>query len=304
MALTAPYQEDQFCLTELPLYLHHCLAFALICHWKLLMNAVFTTLLCEEINQVLWVRLNRPDKHNAMTMAMIRELIAVANTIKAQRHLRAVVLQGAGPSFCSGMDLPGLFKNTRDKLYAFSQLVRPARGIFQKVNLIWRQLPVPVIALVHGHCFGAGMQLALGADWIIADAAADFSLMESKWGMIPDMGATLTLRGRVPPDLAKELMCTARVLKADTAWELGLISHVETDPQAAVQLLLAELAQRSPDAVAAAKRLVEDSWWSGRWRSLTAERFWQLRLLLGQNHRIAVERNRKKQDLPFRPRTI
>ena len=265
---------------------------------------MYNTLSLNEREDVLWVSLSRPDKHNAMNLDMIRELIDVARRTAKRKDLRAVILHVDGPSFCSGMDLPGLFKSTRDRIYAMTQLLRPTRGIFQDVNLVWRSLPMPVIALVHGHCYGAGLQLALGADWIIADPQADFSLMEAKWGMIPDMGATLTLRGRIAPDLAKELMCTARILSAQQAHELGLVTHVRDNAQQSVLDLLTELSQRSPDAVAAAKRLVDNSWWYGRWRSLTAERLWQLRLLLGRNHRIAVERNKQKAEVPYRPRAF
>ncbi len=265
---------------------------------------MFKTLQLTEDNGVAWLSLNRPDKHNAMNLTMIHELIALARHLSKRRDIIAVVISGEGPSFCAGMDLAGIFSRPRDKFYAFTQLLRPTQGIFQRVNLIWRQLPMPVIALVHGHCYGAGLQLALGADWVFAHRDSHLSLMEGKWGMVPDMGATVTLRGRLAPDIAKELMCTARILDATTAQSLGLVSHVHDDPKAAVINLLNELRLRSPDAVAATKRLVDRAWLSGAWRSLLTERYWQIRLLLGKNHAIAVTRNRKKSETPFHPRGL
>ncbi len=255
-------------------------------------------------DDVAWLALQRPDKHNAMNLAMIDELIATARTLRRRRDLRAVVLYGEGPSFCAGMDLMSIFSSPTRKFYALTQLLRPNAGLFQRVNLIWRRLPMPVIALLHGHCYGAGLQLALGADISIAHRDTQLSLMEGKWGMIPDMGALLTLRGRLAPDIAKEWILTARVIDATTASHHGLVTHVSDDPQASVQALLAELAQRSPDALAAGKRLVDRSQFSGPWSTLLQERLWQLRLILGRNHRIAIARNRQHPDRPFAPRSI
>ncbi len=267
-------------------------------------DACMKTLSLEFRDEVAWVGLNRPDKHNAMNLEMIDELIACARALRRRRDLRAVVIHGHGPSFCAGMDLMSIFSSRTRKLYALSQLLRPSAGLFQRVNLIWRRLPMPVIALVHGHCYGAGMQLALGADISFVHEQAQLSLMESKWGMIPDMGALLTLRGRVAPDLAKELIFTARVIDASQAQALGLISHCSADPQQDVEALLAELRLRSPDALAAAKKLVDGTLFRRPWRILLGERLWQLRLILGRNHRIAIERNRKSTDRPYAARSI
>lgn len=258
----------------------------------------------ERRGNIAIISLNRPDKLNALSLEMIKGLIDMATRLRRDRDLRGIIIKGDGKAFCAGMDLQSIFSSPGKKLYALTQLIRPHRGIFQQVNLIWRNLPVPVIAVINGHCYGAGMQLALGADMILASPETKLSLMETKWGMIPDMGAMITLRDRLRRDQAKELITTARIIDAETALAHGLITRVTNDPLEAAIGLLEEIGERSPDAVAAAKRLVDASWNASPWYSLLLERFWQLRLILGTNHRIAVRRNTKQSDFPYRPRSI
>ena len=137
----------------------------------------------------------------------------------------------------------------------YPQLFWPIRNQFQRWSMGFRELGVPVIAAIHGNCFGAGLQLALGADMRISTPDARLSVLESKWGLVPDMGGPTLLRELVRVDVAKELTFTGRVLSGEQALRLGLVSHLDSDPLARARLLAEEISARSPDAVAAGKFL-------------------------------------------------
>lgn len=246
------------------------------------------------------VSLNRPDKRNAMSFALLRELKATAGQLRRDRSLRAVILRGEGESFSAGIDLGELGKAS-NRWFAFWELLRPGRSLFQQAFLAWRELPVPVIAAVHGHCFGAGMQLALAADVRIARADAQLSIMESRWGLVPDMGLTTTLRGLLRDDVARELVFSARIVSGAEAQPLGLVSHLAEDPLAAARALAADFTQRSPDALLAAKRVLDAMQGRSPSRALALEKRWQLKLLLGRNAAIARHRG-KAPETPWAPR--
>jgi enoyl-CoA hydratase/carnithine racemase len=237
------------------------------------------------------VRLDRADKRNALSFALLRELLACGRRLARDRSLRGVILTGAGSSFCAGIDLSEL-ESRRNRLFAFWELVKPWPSLFQRAMLVWQELPVPVIAALHGHCFGAGMQLALAADLRIARADCQLAIMESRWGLVPDMGLSRSLRGLVAADVARELTYSGRVISGEQAHRLGLVSHLADDPEAAAGQLAREFAERSPDAVLAAKRVIDAMLHSRPRRALMIEKRWQLRLLLGRNSRIARARAR------------
>ena len=245
------------------------------------------------------VSLDRPQKRNAISFAMLRELLACARHLRSNRAVRAVVIRGAGESFSSGIDLADL-GDPRNRWFGFWQLIKPGRNLFQQANLVWQQLPVPVIAVLHGHCLGAGMQLALAADQRISTPDCQLSIREGHWGLVPDMGLTRSLRGLVSLDVAKELTFSARIIDGTQAQALGLVTHVHADPLAAAMELAREYATRSPDAVLAAKRVL-DAMVHAPWRSLRTEKWWQLKLMRGRNFRIALSRP-KSPDRPFEPR--
>ncbi|MCP5075041.1 MAG: crotonase/enoyl-CoA hydratase family protein [Rhodobacteraceae bacterium] len=212
------------------------------------------------------VRLNRPDKKNALDLALFDELSAAGEALKTQPGLRAVVLTGEGDTFCAGIDtssfmeIAGRIEKVRDEM-----LNPPGGGAnrFQKPCTVWQELQMPVIAAIEGVAFGAGMQLALAADFRISAPDARFSIMEAKWGLIPDMGISQSLPKLLPADRAKELIMTGRVLPADEALSLGLITRIEDDPLTAAYAFATELASKSPDAVQASKKLVEGCWGCG-----------------------------------------
>ncbi len=248
-------------------------------------------------NNIVEVRLNRPEKRNAMSFAMLRELLKVGEELQELRNVRAVILTGEGTSFSAGIDL-GDLQSPRNIVTAMWELSRPGPNLFQRVFLIWRDLPVPVIAAIHGHCFGAGMQLALGADFRITTPDAQLAIMEARWGLVPDMAISVTLRGLVGLDVAKELTMTARAISGTDAKAFGLVSHVDQDPMAKALVLANEIAARSPDAVLAAKRVLNAMETLSESETLTLEKRWQRRLLLGKNFKIAGKKT-KNPELNF-----
>jgi enoyl-CoA hydratase/carnithine racemase len=250
------------------------------------------------------VTLTRADKHNGMDMAMLEAVRAAARRLRKDRRVRAVILHGEGPSFCAGLDVKSLFGDRKALALGLAALRSPVRNRFQDWSMAWREVPVPVIACVHGNCFGAGIQLALGADLRIATPDAQLSVMESKWGLIPDMGGPTLLRELVPIDVAKELAMTGRILTGAQAHALGLVTHLDADPLAHAERLVTEIETRSPDAVAAAKLLMQQAWDGSERGALAAERRCQRRLLGSRQQRIAVARNLEKKDLPYGPRRL
>jgi enoyl-CoA hydratase/carnithine racemase len=250
------------------------------------------------------VTLTRPDKHNGIDFPMIDALLAAQRKLKRSRDVRAAIIHGEGPSFCAGLDFKGVFATPVKAALGFTALWSPVRNKFQDWSMGWRELPFPVIAAVHGNAFGGGIQLALGADIRIASPDAKLSVMESKWGLIPDMGGAALLRELVGIDVAKELCFTSRVLSGSEAHTLGLVTEVASDPLERAKALAAEIMTRSPDAVASAKFLLQRAWNSGESATLAHERRYQRKLLGSRNQRIAVERNMKKSETTFTPRRI
>lgn len=251
---------------------------------------------------VAQIRLHRPDKRNALSFAMLAELLALGKKLRKDKTLRAVLISGEGPCFSAGIDL-GDLRNPAHKLRAAWELSRPGANLFQQVFLVWRELPVPVLALIHGHCYGAGLQLALGADLRIATPDAQLAIMEAKWGLVPDMGASVTLRQLIGLDRARELMMTARVISGTEAKAIGLVSHLADDLVAKARELVAELRERSPDAVAAAKLLCNALATDDAAATLGLEKRLQRSLLTGKNFAVAARRA-KDPTVAWGPREI
>ncbi len=250
------------------------------------------------------VSLNRPHKRNAIDWPMLKAWVEVQKQLKAEADLRGVVIRGHGQSFCAGLDFASFGATPARIVQAFVQPGSREANLFQQACIGWRSLAVPVAAAIHGHCFGGGMQLALGADFRFCRSDAEFSVMEIKWGLIPDMSGMVTLRELIPMDLAKRLIMTAEVFSGEQALSWNLVSGVAEDPELAARELLARIGERSPDAVAAAKGLLQQSWLAPAAEALALERRWQRRLLVGENQRIALKRNLQKSDAGFGRRRI
>lgn len=250
------------------------------------------------------VRLARPDKLNALTLETLQQLADVARRLRRDHTLRAVVISGDGDSFCAGLDFANVLRNPVGIVRSF--VPSPFRGTnaFQEACWAWRRVPVPVIAAVHGHCFGGGLQIALAADFRITTPDAEWSVLEGRWGLIPDMSGIQSLKELVGIDVAKKLTMTAETLTGTKARELGLVTEVASDPVVRAFELADELASRSPDAVAAAKRLFNNSWNSSPRRTFARERIEQLFLLAATNTTAAREAAFKRAAPAFGPRVL
>lgn len=252
------------------------------------------------LGAVAEVRLNRPDRRNALDLAMFEAIDRAQRSLRRDRTLRAVILAGEGQDFCSGLDVKSVMGSGRAAARLLWKWLPWQANLAQRVGVGWRRLPIPVIAAIQGRCWGGGLQIALGADFRITHPGASLSVMEGRWGLIPDMGGTLALRDGLALDQALRLAMTAEEVDARRALELGLITAIESDPVEAARALARELQQRSPDVVSAVKRLYRKSW-GGEGRALARESLYQLRILAGGNQRIAASRTRGQQR-DFQPR--
>lgn len=246
------------------------------------------------------VTLSRPEKHNALDPSMFEGIAAATKRLAGESSVRAVVLHGEGPSFCSGLDFVSVMAAAGGLEGQVEDLGGAAPNYFQRAAYDWIALPVPVIAALHGACFGGGLQIALAADIRFATPDARLSVMEIKYGLIPDMSITRTLPRLVGADVAKELTYTGRVLSGEEAAALGLVTHVCPDPLAAARELAAEIAARSPDAVRAAKRLFDKAWTEpSAHRALALEAELQAGLIGQPNQVEAVSATLGKRDPSF-----
>jgi enoyl-CoA hydratase/carnithine racemase len=250
----------------------------------------------EVSDHVATVTLARPDKHNALDIAMFEAIVDAAEQVALEPRVRAVVLQGDGPSFCSGLDIASLMSSGQS---LDDRLTEEAPNWFQRTAYDWIRVPVPVIAAIHGACFGGGLQIALGADIRIAAPDARLSVMEVKWGLIPDMSITRTLPRLVRIDVAKELTYTGRVFSGSEAAALGVVTRTNDDPLGAAQALATEIASKSPDAIRGAKRLYDESWTGSPEQTLALEAEIQRRLIGSPNQLAAVTAGMTKEPAEF-----
>ena len=225
---------------------------------------------------VAHVRLNRPDKMNALDGAMFVAIAEAGASVAADPSVRAVVLSGEGRAFCSGLDFSS-FQAMADgpradarpdagdgdgggaSMGAIGETSGRITHLGQQVAHVWQEVPVPVIAAIHGVALGGGIQIALGADIRIIAPDARMSVLEVKWGLVPDMTGTWMLTRLVGLDVAKELTFTGRMVEGEEAVRIGLATRVAADPLAEAHALAAEIAGKSPHAVRAAKRLLNQS---------------------------------------------
>src|SRR5438270_9249146 len=250
-------------------------------------------------DHVATVTLARPEKHNALDPAMFAAIVEAAEEVAATPGVRAVVLHGDGPSFCSGIDVTSAFSADAGLDGGLEPLRGPVPNRFQRTAYDWVTLPVPVIAAIHGNCLGGGLQIALGADIRIARPDARLSVMEVKWGLIPDMAITRTLPRLVGIDVAKELAFTGRLFSGEEALGMGVVTRVADDPLSAARELAHEIAGRSPDAVRGAKRLFEESWNRPAEETLALEAAIQLKLIGSPNQLAAITAGMTRQAASF-----
>lgn len=247
------------------------------------------------------VRLVRADKMNALDQAMFEALVAATERLSKEKGVRAVVLSGEGRAFCAGLDM-GRFAAMKEKggngipggeNRDLTKRTHGQANFPQAAVWGWRQLPVPVIAAVHGVAFGGGFQLSLGADMRFLSSDARMSVMEIKWGLVPDMAGTPILASLVRDDILRDLTYTGRIFSAQEAMTYGLATRICDDPRAAALEVAREIAGKSPDAIRAAKRLLNNlSVDPGP--ALLAESVEQQKLIGSANQTEAVRANLEK----------
>jgi enoyl-CoA hydratase/carnithine racemase len=250
-------------------------------------------------NAVATVRMSRPDKLNALDRPMFEGLIAAGEQILTDKSVRAVVLHGEGRGFCAGLDFLS-FMGKPDEMRFMLDRGESVANVAQRVAWIWQEVQVPVIAAVHGMAFGGGLQIALGADLRYITADAELSVMEIKWGLIPDMSITQTLLRLVPLDVAKELTFTGRKVSGTEAVALGLATKVSEDPLADALETAKLIATKSPHAIRAGKALLNDAPMMSRLDGLKLETALQVGLLGTPNQMEAVQANMQKRAPAFK----
>jgi enoyl-CoA hydratase/carnithine racemase len=257
------------------------------------------------------VKLVRSDKMNALDNAMFEALVAAGERMKTERGVRAVVLSGEGRAFCAGLDMGnfgrmaeggrdggggGATERSDGELGARSH--GPANRA-QYACWVWREVPVPVIAAVHGVAFGGGFQVALGADMRYVARDARLAVMEIKWGLVPDMAGTQLMRHLAREDVVRELTYTGRIFSGEEALQYGFATRVCTDPYADAMATAREIASKSPDAIRAAKRILNAAVLTDPQTGLTQESVEQGRLIGSKNQVEAVMANLQKREPQF-----
>ena len=251
------------------------------------------------------VRLIRADKMNALDPAMFEGILEAGAQLATMKGLRCVVLSGEGKAFCAGLDMASFaaMKQDGDAVPGVRDLTKRTHGIAnrpQQCAWQWRGLPVPVIAAVHGVAFGGGFQIALGADMRYATADTRFSVMEIKWGLVPDLAGTQLMRHLAREDVVRELTYTGRIFNGTEAQQFGFVTRVVDDPRAAALETAREIAGKSPDAMRAAKRLLNLAVAADAKSGLMAELVEQQKLIGSPNQLEAILSNLQKRAASYR----
>ncbi|USD66764.1 crotonase/enoyl-CoA hydratase family protein [Vibrio sp. SCSIO 43136] len=246
-------------------------------------------------NSIAIVSLNRPEKMNAIDMGMFDAVKTTIKKLKSDRSIRAVIVKANGDNFCSGLDVKSLMNDKKGAAKLLFKWWPTFANDAQFFSVGWRTIPCPVIFALHGRCWGGGLQLASGGDFRFAHPETNFSIMEGKWGLIPDMGGALAFRELMRQDNTLEMAMTAKIIDADTAKEYGLVTRISEQPFDEAYRLALECADRSPDAVAATKKLYNKTWWSSPGWALWLETWYQIKVMIGKNRIIAAKREKQTQ---------
>lgn len=262
------------------------------------------------VDHVADVRLVRADKMNALDHAMFDALVETGERLRQDKEIRAVVLSGEGRAFCAGLDMGNFGRMAsgaprQDEGGVPRRLAPRTHGPANRAQYavwVWREIPVPVIAAVHGVAFGGGFQLALGADMRYVAPDTKLSIMEIKWGLVPDMGGTQLIRHLVREDIVRELTYTGRVFTGEEAFAYGLATRLSADPRALALETAREIAGKSPSAIRAAKRIMNAAPYSDATAGLLSESVEQDELIGGPDQVEAVRANLEKRAPKFGPR--
>lgn len=250
-------------------------------------------------NRIARVVLNRPDKHNALDMPMFEAIAEAIKQIKKDKNIRVVIVSGEGKSFCSGLDVKSVMKRQANMLKLLWKWWPGNANLAQQVTVGWRKLDIPVIMVLQGNCWGGGMQIALGGDFRIAAPDTLLSIMEAKWGLIPDMGGTPGLMENVSLDHAMQLAMTAETISASDGLEKNLVTQIRNNPMQAANELANKLIERSPDTNKRIKRMYHKIWCNKQGKILASETFNQWRVIFGKNQNIAVKRALGDTDIDY-----
>ncbi|MEE4244560.1 MAG: crotonase/enoyl-CoA hydratase family protein [Kangiellaceae bacterium] len=253
-------------------------------------HAIDDRIVIELSNNIATVSFARPAKLNALDMPMFLAIEKTMKWIKRRADVRVVIVRGEGQSFCSGLDIKAVMTNKSNAIKLLWKWLPGNANLAQRVTVGWRRLPMPVVMAIHGKCWGGGMQIALGGDYRIASADASFAVMESRWGLIPDMGGTLAMQENMSVDQAIRVSSTAETLTAQQAYELNLISQIADDPYQAACDYANLLIERSPDVTTTIKSLYHKLWCGNERRILARETINQWRMIVSKNRAIAVQK--------------
>ena len=213
---------------------------------------------------VAHVEMIREDKMNALDKGMMEGLVEAAEILSQEDDVRAVVLSGKGRAFCAGLDVSNFAsmmsgEKSNVESVPLTERTHGIANLFQKCSFAWHELEVPVIAAAHNTCIGGGLQIFLGSDIRFAAPGTKFSIMEIKWGLIPDMGATPIMHHLARRDVINELTYTGRVFEAEEAKQIGFVSHIADDPVAKALEMAQTIASKNPDAIRASKKLLSSA---------------------------------------------
>jgi enoyl-CoA hydratase/carnithine racemase len=229
------------------------------------------------------VRLNRAEKMNSLSLEMFEAIVEAGKQLESNKSVRAIVLSGEGRCFCAGLDLD-IFS---DQAFLEDPFGQDKGGFwpnfYQQPAWVWKNMPAPVIAALHGVVYGGGLQIALGTDIRIADPEVKMSVMEIRWGLIPDMSASQTLRDLVRLDIARELVFTGRIVDGEEAQQIGLVTSLSETPRESALEMASVIAAQNPDAIASGKFLLENAWHGDQMEGLHLEERLQAKLIKSKN---------------------
>lgn len=252
-------------------------------------------------NHIADIKLNRPEKMNALDQDMFKAIIEAGENIKQDQTVRCVVLSGAGKCFCAGMDTENFNPQNKGEIFdePLASRTHGIGNIFQQIAWIWREIPVPVIAAVHGVAIGGGLNIMSGADVKFITSDTKLSIMELKWGLIPDMAGSQLWRHNVREDIIRELMYTHRMFSGQDAVQYGFATHISENPYEDAMKLAGEIASKNPTAIVKSKKMINEAPYLSAADGLMMESIEQSQIIRSKNQIEAVMATMQKRDADF-----
>ncbi len=245
------------------------------------------------------VTLNRANKKNAIDMSMFYELDRIQKKLKKNRNCRAVIINAAGDDFSTGIDVKQVMSHKSSIIKLLWKWLPGNANLAQRVSYNWQKIPVPVICVIKGRCWGAGLQIALGADFRLATPESQFSIMESNWGLMPDMAGNFAMHANMRLDQSLFLSMNANIIDASLALKNGLITKLSSSPLDDAYQMAFELSKKSPDALAGIKKLYYGLWNIKQRQLLARETFYQWCIILSKNQNKVIKANKTNKSASF-----